>query len=99
MRTVSWQQALDQFEHQLDEARQTIDDDGDPVIRVWPPANITTDPIPSGLRDRAQSLLHRCYELEDEIVKRREAIQVDRRARPRLRTLTTEPKASFSTSL
>ena len=95
---VEWAEALDRFEAQLTHARAVVDDDRTPTMQAWPPPGITTDPIPATLRDRASELLRRCYELEDEIVRRRAAMNVDRR-RSTVRARHTNPHASFEASL
>ncbi len=96
--STSWAEALDRFERQLHHARAVLDDDRTPQMQPWPPADITTDPIPADQQERARALLHRCYELEDEIVKRRETIRVDRR-RTTVRARHTNPHSSFEASL
>ncbi len=95
---TTWADALDRFEAQLAHARAVLDEDRTPLMQPWPPADITDDPIPADQQARARELLHRCYSLEDEIIKRRETIRVDRR-RTTVRARHTNPHASFEASL
>lgn len=96
---TSWADALDQFEDQLDQARITIDSDEEPRLAPWPPRNIEPVPVPTPLQDRARALLHRCYELEDEIVKRRDVLAAERRRSTKLRRSSTRPHATFDAEL
>lgn len=71
---MSWATALDQFEQQLVQAREVLDNDADPSTDIWPPADLTTDPIPSEEVERARNLLTAAFEIEAELLSRRAAL-------------------------
>ena len=68
---IGWPEALDDFERRLDQCQAVLDADAEPLPGVWPPADLTSDPIPVELIDRAQELLARSRELERELMTRR----------------------------
>lgn len=92
---MTWTTALDHFEQQLAQCRDVLDNDADPSIDIWPPADLTTDPIPPEEVERARNLLTAAFELEAELLARRAALpsprpSVRRRRQPRSSVVSTE---------
>ena len=86
---TDWATALDRFEQQLQGCRAVLDHDAEPNPEPWPPADLTSEPIPAGLVRRAQTLLSQASDLEEELVARRAAI-------PELRTPVRHRRRSFA---
>lgn len=92
---TGWSQALDEFEEHLDACRSLLDNDTDPDLRPWPPAELVSEALPGELVDRAQSLLYRATQLTYEVIDRQASLPElrppSRRHRnPGLPTMSTE---------
>lgn len=86
-----WSSALDVFERNLAQVRAVLDDGTQPDQGMWPPADLTSDPIPAELLERAEQLLAAANELERALVDRRDSLPDLRPATRRRR------KSGFST--
>jgi len=68
---TDWSTALDDFERHLVQVRAVLDRDEEPLAERWPPADLTSQPIPVEEIKRAQRLLQKAFELEEELIARR----------------------------
>ena len=86
---TDWSTALDQFEANLAQCRRVLDHGLEPATDPWPPADLTSTPIPGPLVKRAQLLLNDAFELERELAARRAALPELRRSHRRHRRMPT----------
>ena len=77
---TGWREALDDFERRLEQCRAVLDEDAEPAPGTWPPADLTQEPIPAELVDRAQALLYASLELEEQLLARRASLPEPRSA-------------------
>lgn len=92
---TGWAAALDEFEEHLQACRSLLDNDTDPDLRPWPPADLVAELLPGDLVERAQGLVYRATQLEYEILDRQASLPelrppTRRHRNPGLPTMSTE---------
>jgi hypothetical protein len=96
---IDWATALDRFEANLAQCRRVLDHGLEPATEPWPPADLTSAPIPGHLVKRAQLLLNASAELEHELIERRAALPEPRRSHRRHRRIPASTVSTVSTEL